>query len=150
MLDALVAEARLRWGLDPGAGLQVFAAETLDGAPIEPSRPLLIVPLATLRAESAAVDARPLTGRAGPSGRDPLALLARLYPADHPVGQFGAAYVAATHHVNARCGLFTHVLYEPDAFFERVERDGARLLPPRGTGLGFDDLLERLPWTSIG
>lgn len=69
---------------------------------------------------------------------------------DHAIGQFYAAYVAATHDVNARCGLMTHVLYEPDAFFERVQRDGARLLPPRGTGLGFDDLLERLPWKSIG
>lgn len=69
---------------------------------------------------------------------------------DHAIGQMYAAYVAATHRVNARCGLMTHVLYEPDAFFERVGRDGARLLPPRGTGLGFDDLLERLPWKSIG
>lgn len=69
---------------------------------------------------------------------------------DHAIGQFYAAYVAATHEVNPRCGLMTHVLYEPDAFFERIERDGARLLPPRGTGLGFDDLLERLPWKSIG
>jgi o-succinylbenzoate synthase len=69
---------------------------------------------------------------------------------DHPVGQFGAAFIAATHETNPRCGLMTHVLYEPDAFIERVERDGARLLPPRGTGLGFDDLLEKLPWKSIG
>lgn len=69
---------------------------------------------------------------------------------DHPVGQFGAAYIAATHQTNARCGLFTHVLYEPDEFLERIESDGARLLPPRGTGIGFDDLLEQLPWTSIG
>lgn len=69
---------------------------------------------------------------------------------DHAIGQFFAAYVAATHDVNPRCGLMTHVLYEPDAFFDRVERDGARLLPPGGTGVGFDDLLERLPWTSIG
>ena len=69
---------------------------------------------------------------------------------DHPVGQFGAAWVAASHRTNARCGLFTHVLYEPDAFMERVASEGARLLPPRGTGIGFDDLLERLPWTSIG
>ncbi len=91
MLDALVAEARLRWGLDPAFGLQVFAAETLVGAPIESSRPLVIVPLATLRAEAATTDSVPLPGRAGPSGRDPLALLARLYPADHPVGRFGAA-----------------------------------------------------------
>ncbi len=69
---------------------------------------------------------------------------------DHALGQFGAAYAAATHEVNPRCGLFTHVLYEADAFFERIESDGARLLPPRGTGLGFDDLLESLPWQSIG
>lgn len=69
---------------------------------------------------------------------------------DHPVGQFFAAYVAATHRVSARCGLFTHVLYEPDAFIERIRADGARLLPPGGTGVGFDDLLEDLPWTKIG
>lgn len=69
---------------------------------------------------------------------------------DHPVGQFGAAYVAATHATNPRCGLMTHVLYEPDAFIDRVERDGDRLLPPHGTGIGFDDLLENLSWTSIG
>jgi O-succinylbenzoate synthase len=69
---------------------------------------------------------------------------------DHPIGQFGAAYMAATHRTNPRCGLFTHVLYEPDAFVERISSDGARLLPPRGTGVGFDDLLEQLSWTSIG
>ncbi|HEX8619192.1 MAG TPA: enolase C-terminal domain-like protein [Thermoanaerobaculia bacterium] len=68
---------------------------------------------------------------------------------DHAVGQFGAAYVAATNRVSARCGLMTHVLYEPDPFFERIERRGARLLPPRGTGIGFDDLLEDLPWTTL-
>jgi O-succinylbenzoate synthase len=69
---------------------------------------------------------------------------------DHPVGQYGAAYIAATHRTNARCGLFTHVLYEPNAFIERVAANGARLLPPTGTGIGFDDLLEQLAWTSIG
>lgn len=65
---------------------------------------------------------------------------------DHPVGQFFAAYVAATHDVSARCGLMTHVLYESNGFIERIRVDGARLLPPDGTGIGFDDLLERLPW----
>jgi len=110
MLDALLAEARLRWGLDPSAGLQVAAAESLIGTPIEASRPLLIVPLASLAGAAppgpaAASTAGPasavpygaapidlaLAGRQGPLGRDPLTLLGRLYPADHPVGKFGAA-----------------------------------------------------------
>jgi tetrapyrrole methylase family protein/MazG family protein len=95
VLDALVAEARLRWGLDPAAGLQVIAAERLVGTPLEPSRPALVVPLAVLRAEApagaAAAPPEPLPGRHGPRGRDPLAVLGRLYPADHPVGRFGVA-----------------------------------------------------------
>lgn len=68
---------------------------------------------------------------------------------DHPVGQFGAAYVAAAHKMDGRSGLMTHELYEPDAFIERIERNGARLLPPAGTGIGFDDLLENLPWMAL-
>ena len=97
MLDALVAEARLRWGLDLAAGLQVVAAETLVRTPLEPSRPVLIVPAAVLRADPAGIpsgssDLAPfLAGRHGPGGDDPLAVLRRLYPADHPVGRFGAA-----------------------------------------------------------
>ena len=90
MLDALVAEARLRWGLDLAAGLQVVAAERVIGTPIEASRPLLLVPLVVLRAADDGA-AEPLPGRHGPAGRDPVALLQRLYPADHPVGRFGAA-----------------------------------------------------------
>lgn len=68
---------------------------------------------------------------------------------DHPVGQYGAAWVAATNRVSRRCGLFTHVLFEPDPFVERVRAEGARLLPPAGTGIGFDDLLEALPWKTL-
>jgi tetrapyrrole methylase family protein / MazG family protein len=98
VLDALLAEARLRWGLDAGAGVQVVAAERLIATPIEPSRPVLLVPLALLghgasgpeEAEHVA-SVRPLAGRHGPSGHDPLAVLGRLYPGDHPVGRFGAA-----------------------------------------------------------
>jgi tetrapyrrole methylase family protein / MazG family protein len=91
VLDALVAEARLRWGFDPAMGLQVFAGELLVAAPIEPSRPLLIVPLSTLRAGTDIPAPTPIPGRGGPTGRDPVALLCRLYPAEHPVGRFGAA-----------------------------------------------------------
>jgi len=39
MLDALVAEAMSRWGLDVSAGIQVVAAEGLTATPIEASRP---------------------------------------------------------------------------------------------------------------
>src|SRR5262245_32092861 len=91
MLDALVAEARLRWGLDPAAGLQVIAAERLIATPLEPSRPVLVVPLALLQPGAPSVEARPLPGPHGPEGRDPLAVLRRLYPADHAVGRFGHA-----------------------------------------------------------
>ena len=92
MLDALVAEARLRWGLDPADGSRSFAAETLVGAPIEPSRPA---------ADRPARDAPGGTDggrtRAAPRSRRAVADATRwrssrrLYPADHPVGRFGAA-----------------------------------------------------------
>jgi tetrapyrrole methylase family protein/MazG family protein len=107
VLDALVAEARERWALEIGAGLQIVAAERLIATPIEPSRPLLVVPLALLvGAEAAApaspivrhagpnsgdlADAEPLAGRHGPGGRDPLAVLRRLYPDTHPIGRLAS------------------------------------------------------------
>lgn len=98
MLETLLAEARHRWGLDPAAGLQVVPAERLIGIPIEPSQPLLLLPLAMLwtaagSASGSAAEAEeaidPLPGRAGPTGRDPVAVMRRLYPPDHPVGRFG-------------------------------------------------------------
>jgi len=96
VLDALVAEARLRWGLDLADGLQVLASESLVRSPLEPARPALIVPAVVLRIDAgaapaaAAPDLAPiLPGRHG-HGADPIALLQRLYPADHPVGRFGA------------------------------------------------------------
>jgi len=150
VLDALVNEAQLRWGLDLGRGLQVVAAERLAGTPLEPSLPLILVPLAAVgdlrgpgpgsiaadgrtspesgpetsegaagadaaegaersagaHAAGAHAAERPggsptaghvpfepavLPGRHGPRGRDPLEILRRLYPADHPVGRFGRA-----------------------------------------------------------
>jgi tetrapyrrole methylase family protein / MazG family protein len=90
VLDALVAEARLRWGLDLATGLQVVAAERLVATPLEPSRPALVVPLAILRASAEDGEPQPLPGRHGPSGGDPVALIRRLYPADHPIGRFGS------------------------------------------------------------
>jgi MazG family protein len=97
VLDALLAEARLRWSLDPAAGVQIVTPERLIATPFEASRPVLIVPAAALggRGETAGPDAgttgvQALPGRHGPRGQDALAVLARAYPADHHVGRFGA------------------------------------------------------------
>ncbi len=88
MLDALVAEARLRWGFDPAVGLQVIAGEALTASPLEPSRPVLIVPASRVRATVDGPSVVPLAGRHGHAA-DPAAVLRRLYPADHPVGRIG-------------------------------------------------------------
>jgi O-succinylbenzoate synthase len=61
---------------------------------------------------------------------------------DHPIGQLHAAYVAANS--KETCGLVTHVLYETDAFIERMTIKDARLIPP-----DFTDLLEALPWKRL-
>ncbi|HEX3068174.1 MAG TPA: enolase C-terminal domain-like protein [Thermoanaerobaculia bacterium] len=68
---------------------------------------------------------------------------------DHPLGQLSAAYAAAKAGITTTCGLITHVLYESDQFIDRMQIDRARLIPPAGTGFGFDDLLENLPWRRI-
>jgi O-succinylbenzoate synthase len=68
---------------------------------------------------------------------------------DHAIGQMFAAHFAAAHGITNVCGLFTHVLYESDPFFERIPADGPRLLVPSGTGIGFDELLESLPWKKL-
>ena len=82
MLDALLAEARLRWQLDPTAGLGVVVAERLVATPIEPSVPLLIVPASRVRAIVPLGSAvTPLPGRHGRDAGDPIAVLRRLYPA---------------------------------------------------------------------
>jgi tetrapyrrole methylase family protein/MazG family protein len=88
VLDALLAEARVRWGLDAGSGLQLLAAERLDGVPVDTWRPLLVVPATVLRADPGA-RIEPLAGRHRTGEHGPLAVIRRLYPADHAVGRFG-------------------------------------------------------------
>lgn len=74
---------------------------------------------------------------------------------DHAIGQVWAAAFASIASQGGQndkllpCGLLTHRCFENDAFFERLRCDGPRLLPPGGTGLGFDDLLEALPWKRL-
>jgi O-succinylbenzoate synthase len=68
---------------------------------------------------------------------------------DHPLGQLGAAYTAATKMPNKSevCGLLSHLIYEKNCFSERLHNNGPDLIiPSEGTGFGFDDLLENLSW----
>lgn len=74
---------------------------------------------------------------------------------DHPVGQSFAAFEAARLSAGAmemvvECGLQTHGLFGTDAFTERLGRVRPKFHPAGGTGLGFDDLLENLPWKRLG
>ena len=54
MLDALLAEARIRWGLDPAQGLQVVAIERLIATPLDPTRPAVLATAAVLGSVSPA------------------------------------------------------------------------------------------------
>ena len=68
---------------------------------------------------------------------------------DHPLGQAFAAWQAAIHAgaIATPCGLQTHPLFEPSAFSACLGPPSPRFTPPPGTGLGFDDLLRKIPWT---
>lgn len=73
---------------------------------------------------------------------------------DHPVGQMCAAYVAAVLKKQrpqqvGLCGLLSHDCYQGNHFIEAIKQDGPRLLPPEGTGIGFDDCLKEISWKSL-
>ena len=73
---------------------------------------------------------------------------------DHPIGQTYAAWCAALAaqkypSMIDTCGLMTHGLFEPDAFTERMGAVKPAFSAPHGSGLGFDDLLEALPWRRL-
>lgn len=66
---------------------------------------------------------------------------------DHPVGQMGAALEAARLKASSCgsslgiCGLLSHRVFEPNEFSETIATQGPTLLPPTGTGIGFDHIL---------
>ncbi len=75
---------------------------------------------------------------------------------DHPLGQLWAAYCAAFHYRNTAtedvpvCGLVTQHVYQPHAFSIALGLYiKPELVPPPGTGLGFDEMLENLPWKRL-
>lgn len=73
---------------------------------------------------------------------------------EHPLGQCSAAWEAAKLNVQfpgivGICGLQTHHLFTPSDFAERLGRWSPSFKSPGGTGLGFDDLLVKLPWKRL-
>ncbi len=73
---------------------------------------------------------------------------------DHPFGQAFAAWEAGRLALQfpglvGVCGLQTHHLFEPDAFTEALGPWTPEFHAAPGKGLGFDDLLEKLPWKRI-
>lgn len=73
---------------------------------------------------------------------------------DHPLGQICAAYAAAVAFERAPermlpCGLLSHLVYRPNAFSAALSSEGPNLIPPRGYGFGFDELLAALPWKAL-
>lgn len=70
---------------------------------------------------------------------------------DHPLGQMTAAYVAALAQRAApervgTCGLLSHTVYQTNEFSAQLECHGPELIPPEGTGFGFDVLLAKQQW----
>jgi len=73
---------------------------------------------------------------------------------DHPVGQAFAAWEAGRLALQfpglvGVCGLQTHHLFERDVFVEALGPWTPGFNAPPGTGLGFDDLLGKLPWKRV-
>lgn len=73
---------------------------------------------------------------------------------DHPLGQSFAAWEAGRLALQfpglvGVCGLQTHHLFEADAFTEALGPWTPDFHAAPGTGLGFDDLLEKLPWKRV-
>ena len=73
---------------------------------------------------------------------------------DFPIGQMSAyaeaqSLMAEEGSRIAVCGLQHHDVYEGFTFQDTIRNDGPFIVPPEGTGLGFDQLLERQDWTHI-
>ena len=69
---------------------------------------------------------------------------------DHPLGQAFAAWEAAKAGGTEVCGLQTHGLFEANEFTEELGEVSPEFQVPGGAGLGFDDLLDALPWSKLG
>lgn len=67
---------------------------------------------------------------------------------DHPLGQLSAAYSAAKLDVFGT-GLITHLNYVNTPWSESLTILNQSLVPPEGTGFGFNELLEKEFWKTL-
>ena len=98
----------------------------------------------------AAQDAFPLALAAAHAGME----LVVTHSMDHPLGQSVALWTAMRlrqRHGDLvlEGGLQAAGLYSADEFSEHIRTRGPQTIPPPGTGFGFDELLEKLPWKTI-
>jgi tetrapyrrole methylase family protein/MazG family protein len=89
-MDSLLAMVRDQFGIEPDVGIQFVTTDQLARRPIDPSMALVIVPPADLSDTEATRGILP--GRHG-HGPDPVGMLRRLYPADHPAQGLDRAFV---------------------------------------------------------
>lgn len=73
---------------------------------------------------------------------------------DHPIGQASAALIAAQTFAREPelvgiCGLNSHLAFEPNEFSEMLGSSGPEFTPPQGTGIGFDEVLEKQDWRPL-
>jgi O-succinylbenzoate synthase len=73
---------------------------------------------------------------------------------DHPVGIAHALHVASelkkfNPNTLLDCGCLTLRVYKPNEFSNAIQVTGPYLAGIKGTGIGFDDLLQGLPWISL-
>jgi len=70
---------------------------------------------------------------------------------NHPVGQLSAAWAAGALALEDPkriecCGLLSHSVYQENNFSTDMRTQGPFLIPPLGTGMGWDELLKGLSW----
>jgi nucleoside triphosphate diphosphatase len=110
LLAALAAPALWdvfqRAGIDPADGLQVVALDRLVASPFDAGMPLLLLPPTGIAEDTAAYAVLP--GRHG-HGDDPVAMLRRVYPPDHPILGSDADATVGTAHA-ARLSRGAHLL----------------------------------------
>jgi O-succinylbenzoate synthase len=122
---------------------QLKLAVDRDAAPLTAAAQIMVI--------KPAVDEPFLLGEAAVAQNQRVVMTSYM---DHPVGQAFAAWEAARLELQfpglvGLCGLQTHHLFEADEFTEALGDWSPEFKVTEGTGLGFNDLLDSLPWTKL-